>query len=70
MTLLPLPWGLGRNIFYNGVASRFQSNSRPKYWVAIKQILKYLQSTRDYMLVYFVEDLTSICNNKIVTLES
>ena len=35
-----------------GTVSRYQSNPRPKHWQAIKHILKYLQRTRNYMLVY------------------
>ena len=40
-----------------GVVSRFQSNSRPDHWIMVKQILKYLRRTRDYMLVYSGDDL-------------
>ena len=35
-----------------GIVSRYQSNPGPKHWQAVKHILKYLQKTRDYMLVY------------------
>ena len=43
-----------------GMVSRYQSNPRPKYWQAVKHILKYLQRTIDYMLVYRSEDLIPI----------
>ena len=43
-----------------GVVSRYQSNLGPKYWQAVKHILKYLRRTRDYMLVYCCEDLIPI----------
>ena len=43
-----------------GMVNRYQSNSGPKHWQAIKHILKYLQRTRDYMLVYWCEDLIPI----------
>ena len=42
-----------------GMVSRYQSNLGPKHWQAVKHILKYLQRTRDYMLVYRCEDLIS-----------
>ncbi|KAL5810596.1 hypothetical protein ACOSQ4_027164 [Xanthoceras sorbifolium] len=40
-----------------GVVSRYQSNSRLDHWVAVKTILKYLQRTRNYMLMYSGQDL-------------
>ena len=43
-----------------GMVSRYQSNPGPKHWQAVKHILKYLQRTRDYMLVYRCEDLIPI----------
>ena len=43
--------------FTVGVVSRFQSNLGLDHWVAVKHILKYLKRTRDYMLVYSVEDM-------------
>ncbi|KAL5776892.1 hypothetical protein ACOSP7_009818 [Xanthoceras sorbifolium] len=43
--------------FAVGVASRYQSNPGLDYWVFVKHILKYLQRTRNYMLVYFQQDL-------------
>ena len=42
------------------VVSRFQLNQELEDWIAAKRILKYLQRTRDYMLVYYVENLTPI----------
>ena len=39
------------------VMSRFQSNSGPDHWIAVKHILIYLRRTRDYMLVYSGDDL-------------
>ena len=43
-----------------GMVSRYQSNPEPKLWQAVKHILKYLQRTRDYMLVYQCEDFIPI----------
>ena len=40
-----------------GMVSRYQLNPRPKYWQAVKHILKYLRRMRDYMLIYWCEDL-------------
>ena len=40
-----------------GMVSRYQSNSGHANWTAIKNILKYLRRTRDYMLVYGAKDL-------------
>ena len=41
------------NICYSiGMISRYQSNPGLKHWQVVKHILKYLQRTRDYMLVY------------------
>ena len=49
------------DIYYSvGMVSRYQSNPGPKHWQAIKHILKYLRRTRDYMLVYWCEDLMPI----------
>ena len=42
------------------MVSRYQLNLGPKHWQAVKHILKYLQRTRDYMLIYRCEDLISI----------
>ena len=43
-----------------GMVSQYQSNPGPKHWQAIKHILKYLQRTRNYILVYWCEDMISI----------
>ena len=43
-----------------GMVSRYQSNPGPKHWQAVKHIFKYLQRTRNYMLVYRCEDLIPI----------
>ena len=40
-----------------GVVSRYQSNSGPAHWIAVKHILKYLRRTKDYMLVYSSSNL-------------
>ena len=40
-----------------GAVSRYQSNSGPAHWIAVKHILKYLRRTKDYMLVYSGSDL-------------
>ena len=43
-----------------GIVSRYQSNPGPKHQQVVKHILKYLQRTRDYMLVYQCEDLIPV----------
>ena len=43
-----------------GIVNRYQSNPRPKHWQAVKHILKYLRRTRDYILVYWCENLIPI----------
>ena len=45
--------------FAVGMVSRYQSNPGEEHWQAVKHILKYLKSTRDYMLVYRADDLVS-----------
>lgn len=35
-----------------GIVSRYQSNPGQEHWNDVKYILKYLKSTRDYVLVY------------------
>ncbi|WBP92221.1 reverse transcriptase domain-containing protein [Kitasatospora cathayae] len=40
-----------------GIVSRYQSNPGYEHWVAVKNILKYLRRTREYVLVYGNEDL-------------
>ncbi|KAA0035526.1 gag/pol protein [Cucumis melo var. makuwa] len=39
------------------IVSRYQSNSGRDHWTVIKNILKYLRRTKDYMLVYDSKDL-------------
>ena len=49
------------NIYYAiGIVSHYQSNLGPEHWNTIKHILKYLNRTKNYMLVYSREDLTPI----------
>ena len=40
-----------------GIVSRFQSNPGPDHWTAVKNILKYLRRTRNYMLMFSGSDL-------------
>ena len=40
-----------------GMVSRFQSNPGPDHWTAVKNILRYLRRTRNYMLVFSGIDL-------------
>ena len=40
-----------------GIVSRYQSNLGAKHWESVKYILKYLQRTRIYILVYSGLDL-------------
>ena len=40
-----------------GIVSRYQSNPGRDHWTAVKNILKYLRRTKDYMLVYGSKDL-------------
>ncbi|KAL0551698.1 hypothetical protein IC582_010787 [Cucumis melo] len=40
-----------------GIVSRYQSNPGRDHWIAVKNILKYLRKTKDYMLVYGSKDL-------------
>ncbi|XP_075095304.1 secreted RxLR effector protein 161-like [Nicotiana tabacum] len=42
------------------VVSRFQSNPGREHWTSVKHIIKYLKRTRDYMLVYYSDDLVPI----------
>ena len=49
------------NIYYAvGIVSRYQSNLRLEQWNTVKHILKYLNKTKNYMLVYSEGDLTPI----------
>ncbi|KAA0051182.1 gag/pol protein [Cucumis melo var. makuwa] len=43
-----------------GIVSRYQSNPGHDHWTAVKNILKYLRRTKDYMLVYGSKDLILI----------
>ncbi|KAL0546234.1 hypothetical protein IC582_016140 [Cucumis melo] len=46
------------NISYSvGIVCRYQSNPGRDHWIAVKNILKYLRRTKDYMLVYGSKDL-------------
>ncbi|XP_031745858.1 secreted RxLR effector protein 161-like [Cucumis sativus] len=45
------------------VVSRYQSNPGCDHWTTVKNILKYLQRTKDYMLVYGTKDLILIGYN-------
>ena len=40
-----------------GIVSRYQSNPGRDHWTTVKNILKYLRRTKDYMLVYGSKDL-------------
>ncbi|KAA0048407.1 gag/pol protein [Cucumis melo var. makuwa] len=40
-----------------GIVSRYQSNPGRDHWTVVKNILKYLRLTKDYMLVYGSKDL-------------
>ena len=39
-----------------GMVSRYQSNPGRDHWTAVKNILKYLRRTKDYMLMYGTKD--------------
>ncbi|KAA0064149.1 gag/pol protein [Cucumis melo var. makuwa] len=46
------------NICYSvEIVSRYQSNPGRDHWITVKNILKYLRRTKDYMLVYGSKDL-------------
>ena len=38
--------------FAVGMLGRYQSDPRLDHWKAVKKVLKYLQGTKDYMLMY------------------
>ncbi|KAA0066797.1 gag/pol protein [Cucumis melo var. makuwa] len=40
-----------------GMVTRYQSNTKRDHWTIVKNILKYLRRTKDYMLVYSTKDL-------------
>ena len=46
--------------FAVGIVSRYQSNPGFAHWIAVKNILKYLRRTRNYVLVYGNKDLIFI----------
>ncbi|KAA0056452.1 gag/pol protein [Cucumis melo var. makuwa] len=39
------------------IISRYQPNPGRDHWTAVKNILKYLRRTKDYMLVYSSKDM-------------
>ena len=43
-----------------GIVSHFQSNPGPDHWTIVKNILKYLRRTRNYMLIFLGSDLKMI----------
>ena len=43
-----------------GMVSCYQSNLEPEHWNVVTYILKYLNRTKNYMLVYYGENLTPI----------
>ncbi|KAA0062116.1 gag/pol protein [Cucumis melo var. makuwa] len=43
-----------------GIVIRYQSNPGRDHWTTVKNILKYLRRTKDYMLVYGSKDLILI----------
>ena len=48
---------LTRHCYAFGIVSRQHSNSGHIDWTVVKNILKYLRRTRDYMLMYGANDL-------------
>ncbi|XP_075474447.1 secreted RxLR effector protein 161-like [Primulina tabacum] len=38
--------------YVTGVLGRYSSNPGVEYWKAVKRVLRYLQRTKDYMLIY------------------
>ena len=46
------------DIYYTvSIVSRYQSNPGPEHWTAVKHILKYLNKTKHYFLLFGSEDL-------------
>ena len=43
--------------FVIGMVCRYQSNPSMEHWMVVKHRLKYLQRTRDYLMVYHCNDL-------------
>ena len=46
--------------FAVSMVSRYQSDPGEEHWIIVKHIFKYLQRTRDYMLVFQDESLVPI----------
>ena len=46
--------------FAISIVSRYQSNPGPEHWTAVKHILKYLRRTKDYLLMYGVDELIPV----------
>ena len=46
--------------FAIGMVSRYQSDPGEEHWISVKHIFKYLQRTRDYILVFQYESLVPI----------
>ena len=40
------------------ICSKYQPDPSEKHWIALKNILKYLRSTKEMFLVYGEEELT------------
>ena len=40
-----------RSVFVVGVLGRYQSNPSIDHWRAAKKVMRYLQGTKDYMLM-------------------
>ena len=49
-----------RHYYAVGMVGRYQSDHGEEHWTTVKHIFKYLQRTRDYMLVYHDESLEPI----------
>lgn len=47
-------------MFYSENCKKIPIKPKQEHFVAVKHILNYFWRTRDYMLVYFGEDLTPI----------
>ena len=45
------------------IVNKYQSNPGSEQWITVKLILKYLRRTKDYVLIYGSENLTSISYN-------
>ena len=46
--------------FSKGIVSKYQSTPRREHWTAVKNIIKNLKRTRDYILVYQADSLVPI----------